>query len=67
LTCVSTSGKNFLDHAAANSTLATVFGFVDAIMVGCKSDALFLSGGYDNDKQEMGMNIIFEANENGSL
>jgi hypothetical protein len=67
LTCITISGRNYLDDAVANSTLATVTGFLDAIMIGCESDNLLFSGGYDNDKQEMGMNIIFEANESGNL
>jgi hypothetical protein len=67
LTCVSTSGRGFLEEAAENSTSATVTGFFDAILAGCSSDALLLSGGYDGDKEEMELNVIFNSSVSGSL
>lgn len=67
LSCIPRSGKGYLDDAAANSILATVTGFLNKIMVGCSSDAFFLKGGYDNDKQMLAIDIVFEANLSGSL
>ena len=67
LTCIASSGVNFFNESIANSTSATVTGFLDAIMVGCSSDALLLSGGYNNDKQELKINMIIETSANTSL
>ena len=67
LTCIASSGVNFFNESIANSTSATVTGFLDAIMVGCSSDSLLLSGGYNNDKQELKINMIIETSANTSL
>lgn len=67
LACIAHSGMSYLDDAAGNSTLATITGFLDEIMVGCSSDSFLLSGGYDNAEHELKMNIVFEANASGSL
>ena len=63
--CISTYGKNFLEEAIADSLPATVSGFLDAIMTGCRNDALSLSGGYDNGELEV--NIILDTSASGSL
>lgn len=62
LTCVTASGVNFLNDAIANSTTATVTGFLNAITTGCSTNALSLvgSGGYDNEKGELGVNMVVE-------
>lgn len=67
LTCVATSGINYFNNSIASSTSATVSGFLDAIMVGCSSDAFLLSGGYNNSKQELDINMIVETSANTSL
>lgn len=66
LTCVATSGINYFNNSIPSSTSATVSGFLDAIMVGC-SDAFLLSGGYNNSKQELDINMIVETSANTSL
>ena len=56
LACVATSGMNFI----TNSTNATVTGFLNAITTGCSNSALSLavSGGYNNSKEELGINMV---------
>ena len=65
--CVSTNGKYFLEEAIADSSPATVSGFLDAISAGCRHEAfsLYLSGGYDNGELEI--NILLETSASGSL
>lgn len=69
LQCVATSGINFLSEAVANSTSASVSDFLDAITTGCSSDdlSLLLSGGYDNEAQELGINIRVEINAKSNM
>lgn len=57
----------FLNDAVADSTTATVTGFLNAISTGCSNNALSLavSGGYNNTKGELGINVVVEIN--GSL
>ena len=54
------SGMSFLDEAIANSTTATVTGFLNAITAGCSTSSLSLSlgGGYNNTKGELEINIV---------
>lgn len=59
LSCVSTLGKTYLDEAIDNSTSATVSGFLHSVILGCSSDDLTLSGGYDNEKEELTIDIVF--------
>ena len=69
LGCVATSGMAFLNDAVANSTSATITGFLHAIKYGCSENSLLsaLSGGYDNDKQELGINIVVDIHASGNL
>jgi len=69
LQCVATSGKSFLSEAFANSTTATVSGFLSAITNGCSSDSfsLVLSGGYNNEAAELGMNMVLEINARSTV
>lgn len=64
LKCVTVSGMSFLDEAIANSNTATVTGFLNAITAGCSTSSLSLSlrGGYNNDKEELEINIVVELN-----
>ena len=65
--CVSTNGKHFLEEAIADSSSATVSGFLDAIMAGCRNEgfSLILSGGYDNGELEI--NVMLDTSASGSL
>ena len=68
LKCVATSGRAFLDDAVANSTSATITGFLHAITTGCSSNnALVLSGGYNIDKQELVINMLLEENSSFNM
>ena len=67
LSCIATSGKSFLDNAVTNSTSASVNDFLLSISIGCSSDTLVLSGGYDNEKEEFEINIVFELSASENL
>ena len=62
LECVAVSGMSFFDEAIANSATATVTGFLNAITAGCSTSSLslYLGGGYDNDKEELEINVVVE-------
>ena len=63
LTCVATSGMNFLNESIVNSTSATITGLLDAIKTGCSNNliSLVLTGGYDHNNQEMGVHLVVEV------
>jgi hypothetical protein len=69
LECVATSGTNFLSEAVTNSSPASVSGFLNAITTGCTGDdySLSLSGGYDNEAEELGMNMAVEISARSNV
>jgi hypothetical protein len=69
LRCIATEGKNFLYQAIENSTSASVNGFINAITNGCSSDdfSMVLSGGYDNEVEQLGIHMVLEINARSNL
>lgn len=62
LTCVATSGVNFLNESIANSTSATITGFMEAIKIGCSINPLplALTGGYDRGNEQLEVRLVAE-------
>ena len=69
LGCVATSGMAFLNDAVANSTTATITGFLHAITIGCSSSKspVVLSGGYDIANQELGIHMTLTNNSSRNM
>ena len=65
LGCVEKAGVDFLN--STNSSFASVSGFLDAITDSCSSKSLTLSGGYDSDLEQLGMNIVIELGGSRNL
>ena len=66
LSCIATSGKSYLKDSIRKLAKATMTGFLRAMRNGCH-DAIVLSGGYDNDKEELRINIVLEKNAGNNL
>ena len=60
LTCVATSGINFLNESIENSTSATISGFLNAIKNGCANNpvSLVLTGGYDHGNEKLEVHLV---------